>query len=125
MRTSERHRELLKKLCRRNHDTIKNLAFEFGVSERTIRRDFEVLSLTEPIYTQTGKYGGVYVVDGYNADNLYMSDLEIDLLHKLYTASCNNQVYHMSQEEHRIFTHILKSYSKPTIKNLKEKYKND
>lgn len=66
MSSSERRSEILKKLCMRKHDTVANLAFEFQVSERTIRRDIEALSLEAPIYTQTGRYGGgVYILDDY------------------------------------------------------------
>lgn len=36
---------------------------EFEVSERTISRDIEELSLTKPIYTKSGRYGGgVYIL---------------------------------------------------------------
>ena len=64
--TAERRSEIMKLLCRRRSETIRNLAFEFEVSERTIRRDIEILSLNEPIYTQVGRYGGgVYVEEGY------------------------------------------------------------
>ncbi len=56
--TAERRVEIMKKLCRRRKDTIGNLAHELGVSERTVRRDLEALSLSEPIYTQSGRYGG-------------------------------------------------------------------
>ena len=69
----------------RRHDTIKNLAFEFEVSERTIRRDIEILSYTEPIYTQRGRYeGGVHIVDGYYFDRMYMSKEELGVW-KSYT----------------------------------------
>lgn len=62
---AERRSEIMKLLCRRRSETIRNLAFEFEVSERTIRRDIEILSLNEPIYTQVGRYGGgVYVEEG-------------------------------------------------------------
>ena len=58
MGTAERRYEIMKILCRRRYETIRNLASEFGVSMRTVQRDIESLSRTEPIYTQTGKYGG-------------------------------------------------------------------
>ena len=64
MGTAERRYEIMKILCRRRYETIRNLASEFGVSMRTVQRDIESLSRTEPIYTQFGKYGGgVYVVE--------------------------------------------------------------
>ncbi len=63
MIASERRREIMKLLNRRRYEKIENIAFEFGVSERTVRRDIEILSLNEPIYTQPGRYGGgVYIV---------------------------------------------------------------
>lgn len=75
MRVAERRREIMNKLCLRRYDAVSNLAVEFGVSERTIRRDIDILSATEPIYTQPGRYsGGVYVVEGYYINNKYNND---------------------------------------------------
>ena len=54
MGTAERRYEIMKILCRRRYETIRNLASEFGVSMRTVQRDIEALSRTEPIYTQLG-----------------------------------------------------------------------
>lgn len=59
--TAERRRKIMKIMCRRRSETIQDLAFELGVSERTIRRNIEILSYKEPVYTQQGWYGGVYV----------------------------------------------------------------
>ena len=58
MGTTERRNEILKVLCRRGYETAGNLAFEFGVSERTVRRDIEVLSRNNPIYTKSGGHAG-------------------------------------------------------------------
>ena len=99
MGTAERRSAILKLLCRRRHETIPNLASEFGVSERTIRRDIEVLSYTEPIYTQTGRYcGGVYVVDGYSVDKMYMAEHELRVLHKLCDFAATQQCVLSTQE---------------------------
>lgn len=69
MGTVERRSEIIRLLSRRRHEKIENLAFEFGVSEKTIRRDIEALSLSAPIYTQAGRYGGgVYMMDGYSVN---------------------------------------------------------
>ena len=43
MGTAERRTEIMRTLCRRRHETISDLADEFGVSTRTISRDTEVL----------------------------------------------------------------------------------
>ena len=67
MGATERRNAIIQALGRRRYDKISNLASEFGVSERTIRRDIEILSLTEPIRTEAGRYsGGVYVLDYYS-----------------------------------------------------------
>lgn len=58
MTAAERRQAILHVLSLRGFDTMANLAMEFHVSERTIRRDIDTLSLSEPLYTQTGRYGG-------------------------------------------------------------------
>ena len=47
----ERRQEILEVLCERRHESVENLATEFGVNERTIRRDLEYMTLSYPIYT--------------------------------------------------------------------------
>lgn len=54
MGTAERRYEIMKILCRRRYETIRNLASEFGVSMRTVQRDIETLSVSEPIYCNDG-----------------------------------------------------------------------
>lgn len=66
MSPTERRQELLEVLCRRRHDTCVNLAREFGVSERTIRRDIIVLMCSYPVETVSGRHGGgVRIKDGF------------------------------------------------------------
>lgn len=66
MSPSERRQKLLETLCRRRHDTYKNLAREFNVSERTICRDIALLMCSYPVETVCGRFGGgVKVLDGY------------------------------------------------------------
>lgn len=114
MGSAERRNEIMKQLCHRRYDTISNLAFEFGVSERTIRRDIEELSLTEPIYTQSGRYGGgVYIVDGYNLSRMYMSAQETALLNKLCSIAQNQEQCVLTSEELSMLKRITKDYTKP------------
>ena len=54
MTASERRNAILEVLCFRRFDTVANLAFEFGVTDRTIRNDILTLSLEYPIYTTKG-----------------------------------------------------------------------
>lgn len=117
MGTAERRHAIMKTLCRCRYETIRNLASEFGVSMRTVQRDIETLSRTEPIYTQCGKYGGgVYVVEGYSMDRMYMDESELDVLKKLYIAADGNDAILTDDEKKRLRL-LISKYSKP--KSLK------
>ena len=65
MAAEQRRLAIMELLCSRRHDTRENLAFEFGVSKRTIEYDVSILSLRYPIYTTQGKGGGIYVMEGF------------------------------------------------------------
>ena len=115
METAERRSEILRILCRRRHETIKNLALEFGVSERTIRRDIEVLSLTKPLDTHRGRYCGVvYVMDGYSMDRMYMKAEEVAVLQKL-SRIVKETDFLLTEEEKRILDFIILDYSERKI----------
>ena len=49
MTASERRNAILEDLCMRRFERINNLAFQYGVTERTIRNDIMILSLEYPI----------------------------------------------------------------------------
>lgn len=80
---SERRQELLEVLCRRRHDTYDNLAFEFRVSRRTIRRDIAILMCSYPIETSRGYGGGVKVADGYYLHRRTLNKKQTALLIRL------------------------------------------
>ena len=116
MGTAERRYEIMKILCRRRYENMRNLASELGVSMRTIQRDIEVLSLTEPIYTQAGKHGGgVYVVSGYNMNRMYMTNSELDVLRKLYIAADENAELLTFDEKNQLEL-LISQYTKPKAK---------
>lgn len=113
MGTAERRKELIRVLCRRRHDTVKNLSYQFGVSERTILRDIEALSLTEPIYTQCGRYGGgVYIDKDYIPDRMYMKDNELAVLNKLMRLSRSRSVCDLTENECAVLSSIISQYTK-------------
>ena len=116
MGTTERRNAILKALCRRRYDTITNLAEEFNVSERTIRRDIDILSCSAPIYTQTGRYGGVYVVDGYRSDRMYISDEESRVLCKLRDTAASGNIGLLLPGECAILERMILTYTKPKNK---------
>lgn len=113
MNTAERRNAIMKALCRRRFETITNLATEFEVSERTIRRDIEILSYTEPLYTQPGRNGGVYVVDGYHTGQLYISEDEMGLLCKIRDASKTSSFGFLLPGEKAILDRMILNYGKP------------
>ena len=88
---------------------------EFGVSERTIRRDIEILGLTEPIYTQPGRYsGGVYVTENYYMDRMYLEEAEIALLAKILRHTKLEQPYVLTNEDVLVMQKILEDHTKPS-----------
>ena len=56
MTATERRQAILEALCERRRETVENLAYEFSVSTRTIKRDILELSLSYPVYTVSGRY---------------------------------------------------------------------
>ncbi|MCM1219813.1 MAG: DeoR family transcriptional regulator [Lachnospiraceae bacterium] len=83
MPANERRRAILEALCVRRYDTQGNLAFEFGVTQRTIRHDILELSCTYPIYTVKGCGGGVFVEEWYKLDQKFFTKEDVDLLLRL------------------------------------------
>ena len=98
MSAFERRNEILRLLRLRKFDKVENLAFEFSVSERTIRHDIFLLSLTENIQTKQGRYGGVYYLGKDNGP----AKEKIELLHKLEK--------YCTIDEQPILHKILKDY---------------
>lgn len=117
MGTAERRAEMMRILCRRRHETISNLAEEFGVSTRTILRDVEALSITEPIYTKCGRYdGGIYITENYVMNRMYMTESELSVLHKLAACAQDKTVCNLSSKEFDVLGRIISEYTKPNIK---------
>lgn len=114
--TAERRLKLIKLLCQRRHETIINLSKEFNVSVRTIQRDIDEISDMLPIYVKTGRYnGGVYVVDGFKADKIYMSDNEIALLKKVRETCFSGAKLTLNSQEIETLSKIIVNYSKPAV----------
>lgn len=81
---TERRMEIIKLLCKRRSETMENLAEEFGVTSRTIRNDIDYLSLSYPIETVRGRYGGgVKIIGDFDLDRKYLNAQQKTLLEKL------------------------------------------
>ena len=100
-----RRQEILNVLMYRRQDTVSNLAFEFHVSKRTIRRDICILSRDHSIETQQGHGGGIRVADGYYADRRYLNDEQEDMLRSLIDS--------LSTKDQEIMQGILSKFAKP------------
>ncbi len=83
MTASERRNAILEVLCLRRFETVNNLAFEFDVTERTIRNDILTLSLEYPIYTIQGNGGGIRVDENFKLGRSYLKDEQQELLERL------------------------------------------
>ena len=104
MLPSERRQATIELLRQRRHETMKNLASEFGVSLRTIRYDIETLSLYYPLTTLQGRYGGgVYLVDDYRLRSKYLSLKQQHLLEQLANT--------LSGEDLEIMLSILRDFA--------------
>lgn len=90
MTASERRNAILETLCVRRFENINNLAFEFGVTARTIRNDIFALSLEYPIYTVQGNGGGIYVDEKYRLGKKYLKGEQQELLERLLTGLDGN-----------------------------------
>ena len=64
----------------RRFERINNLAFQYGVTERTIRNDIMILSLEYPIYTAQGNGGGIYVDKNFRLGRVYLKSEQQELL---------------------------------------------
>ena len=106
--TTERRMEIVAILCERRYETIANLAFEFSVTRRTIRRDIEILSLSFPFYTTKGTGGGVHTMDGFRLGMKYLTNAQSELLERLLTT--------LQGADKEILESIIKTFKKPSCK---------
>ena len=105
MTSSERRQAILEALCERRHDKIENLAYEFNVSERTIRNDVLELSLSYPVYTVSGRYhSGVYIADDYYLGKQYLTEEQLELIISLKSK--------VGDDQRRILESIVKKFGR-------------
>ena len=91
MSANERRKQILDLLCQRRRDTVQNLATEFGV-------DIEELTLTYPLETVRGRYGGgVKMADWYFQDRPKLSPKQTALLKRLAVGLHGEDLDEMNQ----------------------------
>ena len=104
MAADERRRKILEALSVRRYETCDNLAFEFGVSVRTIYNDLLHLSREYPIYTSQGHKGGIRMMDGYYVNRKSLTDKQSELLTRLESG--------LTGEDKKTMEEILKMFGK-------------
>ncbi len=105
MPRAERRQEILLALCRRKKDTRMNLAFEFGVTKRTIEIDIMNLSLRYPIYTKQGGGGGIFIDEDFVPDMKFFTDRQTSLAERL--------LGQLEGEDRTVMESILKTFVSP------------
>ena len=84
MSPNERRNNIYAELRAQRHLTIDYLAEKYSVNEKTIRRDIDELTLTYPIETVRGRYGGgVKLSDWYHPTRTTLCPEQVALLKKL------------------------------------------
>ena len=108
-----RREKILEILSERRYEKMINLAQELKVTRRTIVEDIAVLSETFPIYTETGTYGGVYVVDGFRHRMKYLSDSQLEVLERILET--------LEGKDKEVLHSIIKTFKKPECKSKGKK----
>ena len=104
----DRRQQIMEVLSDRRHDTVDNLAAEFGVSRSTIKRDLEVIGCSAPIYTVKGGAGGVRAMDGWYVGRRYLHQEQEALLTSLMPG--------LQPEQQKIMQNILDAFAMPHVK---------
>ena len=86
MTASERRNAILEDLCMRRYEKVSNLAFQYGVTTRTIRNDILILSLEYPIYTAKGNGGGIYVDKNFRLGKVFLEKGTFEYNDKEYSS---------------------------------------
>ena len=105
---SERRSAIIAVLCQRRFESLTNLASEFDVTTRTIKRDVLDLSRTYPITTIRGHNGGIKMEAWFNPDRKVLSNQQENLLIRLKES--------LSGEDLIIMNTILVQFGTPRVR---------
>ncbi len=101
----ERRMEILAILLNQKMISRLELARHFSASKDAISRDIIALSRYAPICSKMGRYGGIYILDEYNAKKAYLSRKEECLL--------ENLLQHLSGKDYALLQNVLYKFSMP------------
>ena len=108
---TERRQLMAEYISDHRHVQIQELMNEFHISDRTARRDVELLACSYPITSTAGRYGaGIHAMDGWYISRRYFHDDQEALLRKLLPG--------LQPEDQKTMERILTAFAKPTIKEV-------
>ena len=84
MNTAHRRMEIISILSVKGHITARELAWELGVTIRTIHHDIFALTFDYPIYTKPGENGGLFIREDYKPYNNSLTKTELKNLLEIY-----------------------------------------
>lgn len=106
MKALERRQAIIEYLCEVRETTYENLMFEFEAGKRTIQNDILELSLSYPIYTQSGRHGGgIFIAKDYYLGKQYLKPEEKELLESL-TAT-------VGDDQRKMLESIIRRFGRP------------
>ena len=90
----ERRRRIMQILRAEKRVTIVSLSERLGASQRTIQRDLEALSLYEPMYTVSGRYGGgTYLLEDASQKSVRVTQEQLNSLREIVKRAKGNGSY--------------------------------
>ena len=114
LNATERRFRLIEILLYRRHETITNLAFELGVSSKTIQRDLLEINTTIPIHTKAGRYyGGIYLIEGFSLHKTYLNENEMLLLMKIKEYILLHTPNEFTEKDIIVLERMIEKYSIP------------
>ena len=113
LNAAERRSEIIRFLYRRKYTTISALSIKFEVSERTIRRDIDVIEESVELDRKAGRYGGgIYISKSDSNYSNYLTPSEEDLILKIIEYANKNKPYTATSEELNILKQLLITHTK-------------
>lgn len=110
---SIRREAIMRILNNRRSETFENIACELGVSKRTVQRDISILMQHKPIYTQSGRHGGVFIMEEYSEGKPYINNTERSIMIRMlnYIKETANKEFKIYEIE--LIESIITSLSSP------------
>ena len=111
MTAAERRERLVRILMLRGKATVRDLAEELEVSERTVLRDVDILSTSKPIFALPGRGGGICITDTYKMNKPCLQDNELAFLRKLVSQGELYQSCNLTTSDVQLLKSMIAFYS--------------